>query len=236
MSSAPHTSNFDLLRGNHWIGRLPEHALRELAQHCRRRHMARDEMVVKKGEKPEGLVLVIRGCIQSSTISEDGREIVFAAAKDGNLWGVVALLDGQGAVHDTYASCTSELLIVPAQPVHDLLKREPALYTDFVQMLCYRLRKAYSSVNEYGLASLRQRLARQLCTLALSAEDSTEYERIKLTQEQLAHLVGATRPRVNRELQTLQADGLIHMQYGSITVLDYKRLHDLCSSEMLFNL
>lgn len=225
-----------LLRAAELLRAFPDDALRTLAAHCRIRHCRRHEMLAKRGQPFEGLVLVAEGAIQSSTFSEDGREIVFSVVRAGHVWGVVAVLDGEGAVHDTYTCSASTLVIIPSVAIHRLLDERPELYRCFNRMLCYRLRKAYSSVNEYGLSSLRQRLARQLCILSESAAPGGVRQSIHTTQEQLASLVGATRPRVNRELAALQNAGVISVHYGEITVLQYEKLQALCSAERMFYL
>jgi len=226
----------DLLRSSELLRVLPDDALQALAPHCRIRHYRRHERIVARGDAPEGLIFVVEGAIQSSTLSRDGKEITFSVVKAGNIWGVVAVLDGEGAVHDTHACNDSTFIVIPTEAVHALLEGRPELYRCFNRMLCYRLRKAYSSINEHGLSSLRQRLARQLYTMSRSAVAGAACEPIRLTQEQLALLVGATRPRVNRELAALQNEGIIRVRYGEIAVTHRERLQALCSAERLFYL
>src|SRR5690606_8367428 len=121
--------------------------------------------------------------------------------------GVVAVLDRGGAAHDVRALEETELLVIPTDPLHALLERHPILYAHFVKILCYRLRKAYTAVSELALASLRQRVARQLCTLGTpigGTQARATLSPISLTQEELALRVGATRPSVNRELKEME--------------------------------
>jgi hypothetical protein len=55
------------------------------------------------------------------------------------------------------------------------------------------------------------------------------------TQEQLALRVGATRTSVNREIQELQREGILKAGYGTISILDYERLHALCATKRIFD-
>lgn len=225
------------LRTNKWLAMLPEDALAELAAAGRLRHYSDGEEIVGRNKQPDGLALVMRGAIRSSNFSEDGREIAFSLVQAGGLWGVVPVLDGAGSVHDTCASGRTELFVIPTRAVRDLLGRRPELHKVAVEMLCYRLRKAYSAVDELALATLRQRLARQLCTLAVDAgEEPGQKRRIAVTQDELGILVGATRPSINRELAKLEREGLVKRQYGGVTVLDYEQLNDLCATRRIFDL
>jgi CRP/FNR family cyclic AMP-dependent transcriptional regulator len=233
----PRPDAMEMLRANRWLARLPLDALRELAAAGRWRSLADGEMLAGRNAQPEGMALVLSGAVRSSNFSLEGRESAYSLVKAGSVWGLVAVLDGGGAVHDTRASGKTELFIIPARTVRDLLEREPALYRLAVQMLCYRLRKAYSAVDELALATLRQRLARQLCTLVgAAAEHAQDRLRISVTQDELANLVGATRPSVNRELAEMEREGFVKRQYGGLTVLDYGHLHQLCASQRIFDL
>ena len=228
-----------ILQANRWLQALPERALRELAAACRSRSCRAGELVAARGRPQGGLLVVISGAVRSSTLSADGREMVYSLVRPGGLWGLVAALDGGGTVHDAHASGDSELLVIPVQAFLRVLDDQPRAYKHFARALCYRLRKAYMMVDELSLASLRQRLARQLCTLAVS--DSAEpsalgQARIVLTQEDLAGMVGATRPAVNRELKALQRAGLLEMHYGSITLMSFERLRELCATPGLYEL
>lgn len=228
----------DVLAVNLWLKDLPPAILAELAALSRSRKFAEGQLIAAKDTQPEGICVVVSGCIRSSTYSESGKEIVFSLVRAGNLWGVVAALDGNGAVHDTRASGDTELLVIPTDALRRLMDREPALYRHFSRMLCYRLRKAYSAVDDLGLASLRQRMARRLCALGMPSDASEPLlgQPLSLTQENLAVLVGATRSSVNRELQAMQREGLVEVGYGSITIRDYAHLQGLCSNKRIFDL
>lgn len=228
----------DILRANLWLRDLPPNALSEIAAIAYKRKLVEGQILVAKDEPPEGMCVVISGGIRDSTSSEDGREIVFSSVRARGLWGVVAILDQGGAVHDARACGDTEVLIIPTAPLHRLLDTQPLLYRHFSLMLCYRLRKAYSAVDDLGLASLRQRVARQLCTLGTPTDANTNPEPnipVMLTQEELAVRVSATRPSVNRELKELQREGILKIGYGTISILDYARLHALCATKRIFD-
>lgn len=224
----------DFLRRSELRQALPDGTLRLLASQSRIRYVRRHDVIARRGEVVEGLILIASGAIRTGTISENGREVGFGVVTPGHIWGVVSVLDGEGCVHDIYACSDSTLIVIPTPVVHALLEEHPILYRSFNTMLCYRLRRAYSSINETGLSSLRQRLARQLCLLYKSGDQGAVSEPIQVTQEQLAVLVGATRPRVNRELAALQKAGVVRVSYRGITVLNYEGLQRSRSLERLF--
>lgn len=226
-----------ILKGNAWFKALPADALGEIARICRHRRFLSGELIAARGMPTEGLAVVIKGAIRSATLTADGHEVVFSLVQPGYVWGLVAAIDGLGSVHDTTAHRRTEVLLVPRTPFLKVLDARPALYGHFARLLCYRLRKAYTAVDEFALVPLRQRLARQLCTLSLSApggDPRGEGASLRLTQSEIAVMLSAARPSVNRELQRMQEEGLVELGYRSLTVKQFARLRDLCADQGLF--
>lgn len=238
-------ARLSVLAGNRWFGELPRAALDEFARAAHFRRYANGELVAARGVAPEGVALVVKGAIRSATLTADGREIVFSLVQAGSLWGLVAAMDGLGAVHDTRAHRRTEVLMIPRAPFLAVLEARPALYKHFAGILCYRLRKAYSAVDEFALVPLRQRLARQLCTLALAGADSEPGGKardkadgsganLRFTQAEIAVMLGAARPSVNRELRRMQDEGLIEVAYRGVKVRQYPRLLEICETQGIF--
>ena len=218
------------LSANRWFKGLPADTQAAFARVARLKRYAAGELVAARGTAPEGIAIVLKGAIRSATLAADGREIVFSLVQRGSIWGAVAAIDGAGAVHDTRAQGRTEVLMVPRAAFLAVHDEHPVLWRHFAQLLCYRLRKAYSAVDEFALAPLRQRLARQLCTLAVAGGG----ERLAFTQSQLAEMLGAARPSVNRELRRLQDEGLVELAYRGVRVAQFDRLRAICETQGLF--
>lgn len=224
------------IQSNRWLAELPHPIASELASLARTRRLVDGEVFVRRGQPPEGLVLVVSGALQSSAYSEDGREISHTLTTPTRLWGVVAAMDGEGSAHDARAKGATELLVIPTTAFQDAIERHPPLLRAMALMLCYRMRMNYNAVEEMGLATLRQRLARQLCTLAAATNPSQRDGRTQLlvTQEELATLVAGSRASVNRELSDMERCGMVQRQYGSIVVTDRGRLQELCTNQQFY--
>ncbi len=223
-----------VLQGNDWFRPLPAPVLNALARISRHRRFLNGELIAPRGVPPEGLAIVLRGAIRSATLTSDGHEVVFSLIQPGSVWGLVAAIDGLGAVHDTRAHRRTEVLLVPRGGFLAVLDETPELHAHFARLLCYRLRKAYSAVDEFALVPLRQRLARQLCTLALAGRDGGDGASLRLTQAEIAVMLSAARPSVNRELKRMQEEGLVELGYRGVTVKQFARLRDLCAHQGLF--
>lgn len=227
-----------ILEGNAWFRDLPPEALREFARISRFRRYQNRELITPRGVSPEGLLLVIRGAIRSATLAADGHEVVFSLVQPGYVWGLVAAIDGLGSVHDTEAHRRTDALLIPRGAFLEVLNASPVLYGHFARLLCTRLRKAYTAVDEFALVPLRQRLARQLCTLAVTAPGGLpegDGATLRLTQSEIAVMLSAARPSVNRELKRLQAEGLVELGYRGVTIRQFAGLRDICANPGLLS-
>ena len=228
-STAPKLDVIQALRSNRWLAQFPADALAEFAAVARWRRFADGDEILGYGEIPAGLAVVVKGAIRSSSSSEAGREVAIALVQPGGIWGIIAVLDGGGTTHAGAASGETELLIIPAQAFRAAFDRWPHLYSLAITLLCSRLRKAYNAVDDLVLSSLRQRLAVQLCILADSNGDKETVPTVSTTQEDLAMLIGATRPSVNRELAAMESEGLLKRKYRRLELLDLAALRQECA-------
>lgn len=223
----------EILRRSGAFSGVPDDVLSKFAVACLTRKYTHGELIVARGLPPEGLGVVIRGAIRMATLNAEGREVIYSVVQPGKVWGIVAAIDGQGATHETRAFGATEVLLLPRAAFLRILDEQPVLYAVFARMLCHRLRKAHSMVDEFAMVPLRKRLARQLCTLA-AASIGSEDARVPFTQEELGGMLGASRPAVNRELRRLQREGLVDLSYRGVTVRDATRLLEVCENRELY--
>ncbi len=216
---------------------VPEDALQKFAAACRLRRYASGQLIVARGLPPEGLAVVLSGAIRMASLNAEGREVVYSMVQPGKVWGIVAALDGLGATHETRAAGATELLVLPRVSLLKILDAQPALYAVFALALCHRLRKAHGMVDEFALVPLRQRLARQLCTLATAGIGSREAGavRVPFTQAEIGGMLSASRPTVNRELRRLQREGLVELSYRGVRVRQFDRLLEICENKELYS-
>jgi CRP/FNR family cyclic AMP-dependent transcriptional regulator len=227
------------LKTSAWFGDFPSGALETLADAGVIRVLRDRECLFRAGAKSTGIALILRGGIRSGSLSADGHEFAFSLLKPGAIVGLVAALDGLGSVNNATAHGETEVLAIPREAILEVFDREPALYRHVIDMLCYRMRKAYYTLDELALVPLRQRLARQICTLVLAehAGKGPDGEvSLDLTQNDLATLLGATRPIVNRAIKELEDEGLITAGYRKLVVRDFQALYSRCVQQKLFAL
>jgi CRP-like cAMP-binding protein len=144
----------------------------------------------------------------------------------GDLFGEVAVLDGQSRTADAAAGEPTELFVLRREDFLGHLEREPKVAIKIIQLLCQRIRWQSERMEESMLQPLPVRLARRLC--ALASDFGSE---VHISQEQLGIFVGAARESVNRQLQLWRKDGILDLQRGRILLQNMTKLTAVARNE-----
>jgi CRP-like cAMP-binding protein len=198
---------------------LGQDAIRKLASLCQRRPLDAGEVLFMKGDDGDALFGVRRGQIRIETGTAKGGRLTLNVLGSGDLFGEVALLDGQSRTADAVAAEASELFILRRSDFLNFLESEPKVAIRVIELLCQRVRWISERMEETALMPLQTRLARRLCALA---EDFGS--ELTISQEQLGIYVGAARESVNRQLQDWQRAGIVELRRGRIGIKDLKKL------------
>ena len=196
-------------------------AIRKLAALCQRRPLDAGEVLLMKGDDGDALFGVRRGQIQIETGTAKGGRLTLNVLGSGDLFGEVALLDGQPRTADAVAAEASELFILRRSDFLNFLESEPKVAIRVIELLCQRVRWISERMEETALMPLQARLARRLCALA---EDFGS--ELTISQEQLGIYVGAARESVNRQLQDWQRAGIVELRRGRIGIRGSQEAHD----------
>lgn len=208
-----------MLKINPLFADLPPEELQRIAGLCHTRELESGEVLFQKGDQGDALFGVRRGQIRIETGASDGSRLTLNYLGPGDLFGEVAVLDGQTRTADATAGELTELFVLRREDFLGHLEREPKLAVKLIALLCQRIRWMSERMEESVLQPLPVRLARRLC--ALAADFGSE---VHISQEQLGVYVGAARESVNRQLQTWRKDGILDLQRGRILLKNIGRL------------
>jgi CRP/FNR family transcriptional regulator, cyclic AMP receptor protein len=139
---------------------------------------------------------VIDGRIAIANRSPDGRESVVALMESGDLFGEMAMLDGQPRSAEARALEPSIVLAIPYAPVQAMFDENPSLLWGVVRMLSRRLRTTDEALADSVFLDVTGRTAKRLLELAAGSDEF----QLPVTQEELAGMVGASRERVNKAI------------------------------------
>jgi CRP/FNR family transcriptional regulator, cyclic AMP receptor protein len=215
-----------ILQLNPMFADLGTGELQRLAGLCHTRQFEAGEFLFRKGDPGDALFGVRRGQIRIETGASNGGRLTLNFMGPGDLFGEVAVLDGQSRTADAIAGEPSELFVLRREDFLGFLEREPKVAIKLIMLLCQRIRWQSERMEESALQPLPVRLARRLC--ALASDFGSE---VHISQEQLGVFVGAARESVNRQLQLWRKDGILDLQRGRILLQDMSKLTAVARNE-----
>ncbi len=130
------------------------------------RRVARNELILRRGDPSSGANIVVSGRVRVGTISEDGREVALGVLGPGDVLGEMSVLDGEEVSADVTALEDCVLLFIERARFLRLLRGNSDMCLRLMAVLCRRLRRSNSAVEDLALLDLDARLARLLLRLA----------------------------------------------------------------------
>ena len=220
-----------ILRRSRLFERLGDSEIDAILAHATVARQAEGDQIFAKGDPGNSMMAVLKGRVVISAPSPDGRQVVLTVMREGDVFGEIALLDGNERTADATAAIDCELLVVPRRSLLALLERRPDLCIDLLIVLCERLRRTNEQVEDLAFLDLEARIAKVLVRLTEESggEDrsSTKPVGVKISQRALGELVGGSRESVNKHLQDWKRSGIIAIEKGAIVIRDLGALEAL---------
>lgn len=208
-----------LLAESKLFGDLPRQDRQRIVQLCTRRRLTARQVVFREGDPGREMFIVVSGQLKVSVTSEDGKELSFFILNRNDIFGELALLDGErrSATITTIGPC--ELLALHHQDFQTLLKKHRLIGLKMLSILAGRVRATTRLYEHSVFIEIPGRLAGKL--LELAEKHGTKVGEgllidLKLSQYELGTLINASRESVNKQLKTWESQGIIEMQHGKI--------------------
>ena len=208
---APYLDNVELFAG------LEPAQLDALLRGAVVRSFPKGSIVVNEGDEGHGLFVVQSGSLKACLMDEQGRELTLTLFGPGDYFGELALLDDAPRSASVATLERSELLQIPRPIFLALLNDNPACMQILLRNLVGRIRALTENVRALALVDVFGRIARLFDSLAVTADGERVIER-RLTQQEIANLVGASREMVNRILRDLVIGGYISIEQQRIVL------------------
>jgi CRP-like cAMP-binding protein len=217
-----------LFEGHALFGKLPPADLDALLLHARLERYAAGRTIFTKGSPSRSMMAILTGSVRISTPSPAGPDIVLTILQPGEVFGEIALLDGADRTADATAVSDCELLVLDHRDFIPFLERRADLCILLLKLLCQRLRQTDAQIEEAMFGRLDGRIAMALMRLAHTApRGSSGGIVLRITQQELAGMVGAARESVNKQLHVWQKDGVVRLGKRLIEIADIEALEAL---------
>lgn len=227
----------EAINSGRWFSSLSPSLRHDILRCAYVRRFKDGDLIVARGDAPSEWTAVAKGAVRVSSTSLSGKQITLTYVEPGVWFGDIAMFDGDQRTHDAYAHGATTLLCVARSDFQKILSQHVELYEALLRLQARRLRTMFGLVEDLNTLPLRARLAKQLLHLARSygvpgLGDGTETRiGLQLAQEELAHLLGASRQRVNQELKTMEREHAIRIEPGGLVVRDRAMLMRIAEAD-----
>jgi CRP-like cAMP-binding protein len=206
---------------------MPGDAAGAIEQAGRVKRFAPGATIYAQGEMGDDMYRVISGSVRLYVSNADGRQLTYLLLGPGDCFGNSSIIDGGPRPQTAEASDDCELQVLDRKSVDDLRSLYPAV-SDALLHLTARQSRVLSnffaqSYLDHPAARVAQRLVAEIDRMGLSPK-AGEHVGARLSQHELASMIGATRQTVNKVLRQFKIDKLISVDRGELILHDVPRL------------
>ena len=212
-------SNLDLIRRVPLFSLLTNEQAQGIADSVVKRRFRRGEIVVEHGKKSNALFILLTGRARVLTADSRGREVILAVLQSGDYVGEMSLIDNEPHSATVRAEVQTDMLILGRPEFARCLPENSSMAYAIMKGLVQRLRHADRKIESLALLDVYGRVAHALLDFATTDAQGQRIIRDKISRQDLAKMVGASREMVSRVMKDLEGRGFVQTQAdGSMIV------------------
>jgi len=192
-----------------------------------RRRYSSGQVLFHMGDEGGSVHIIERGRVMVTIPSSSGEELILAILSTGDLLGELSLFDGKPRSATVQALEETETLCLHREDVLALMRNRFSVVEKMLEVLASRIRETDTLLAESHFLDITTRLAKKILDLGDAfgiREGGLIRIGVKITQKNLASMIGATRESINKQLKALRTQGLIRIDGGTIEILNRERL------------
>ena len=215
-----------LFAGNSLFSGLPTADIDILVAHARAVRHRKGAVIFARGDEGRSLMAIRSGMVRISAMTAEGKEAVLNMLRPGQVFGEIALLDGNPRTADATAASDCELVVLDRADFLPLLRANPELALRIIGLLCARMRWTSEQVEDVMFLPLEVRLARALLRLAAEQGDGAgrPARSVAVTQRDLGQMIGMSRESTSKQLAAWQREGWVKLAKGLVEISDPEAL------------
>jgi CRP-like cAMP-binding protein len=217
-------SNLDLIRRVPLFSLLTNDQAQAIADSIVKRRFRRGEIIVEHGRKSNALYILLNGRARVLTSDSRGREVILAVLQPGDYVGEMSLIDNEPHSATVRAEIQTDMLVLGRLEFSKCLPDTSELAYGILRGLVSRLRAADRQIESLALLDVYGRVARTLLDMAEDV-NGVQLIRNKVSRQDMAKVVGASREMVSRVMKDLEERGVIETQENGSVIIK-ERLHN----------
>ena len=198
--------------------RLPDGLLRDITARGGHRHYPARTVIIHEGDQADLLFIILAGRVKVFASNEAGREVILNHHGPGEFVGELSL-DGGRRSASVMTLEPTQCVQVTGHSLRQFIAEHPDFGHFLVRHLMGRVRSLTRNVKRLALDDVYVRVTSLLLSLAQTTEDNTRIVREKLTQQDMADQVGASREMVSRIMKSLLQGGYIRKEAHGMSIV-----------------
>ncbi len=207
-----------------WAQGLKPEELVRARQGMIERSIAAGGFICRQGEQPTCWIGVIDGLAKMSSDWVTGKTASYAGIPTGGWFGEGSLLKTEPRRYDVVALRTTRVACMKRETFRWLLDNSIGFNHAIIEQINERLGQFIGLLESERLHDTDTRVARSISIMFNPVLYPGQSASLNISQEEIGHLAGVSRQRVNRSLKILEDAGFLHIEYGGITILDLEGL------------
>jgi CRP/FNR family cyclic AMP-dependent transcriptional regulator len=212
-------SNLDLLRRVPLFSLLTVTQAEVLSGAVVKRRFKRGEVLVEQGQKSDALYILLTGRARVMASDSRGREVILATLSQGDYLGEMSIIDNQPHSATVRAEVQTDVLTLGRAEFARCLTENASMSLVVMRGLVKRLRHADRKIESLALLDVYGRVAHALLDFAVPDAQGQLLIKDKISRQDLAKMVGASREMVSRVMKDLEERGFIEVLPGGATLL-----------------
>jgi len=190
--------------------------VRQLASLGRVRSYPKNTVFITEGDSSDSVFVILTGRVKVFISDTEGHEMILDTQGPGEYVGEMAL-DGKPRSASVMTLEPSTFSVAAREPIREAIRNDPDFALDMISKIIDRARLATNSVKDLALLDVYGRVARLLLNMGVEKDGKLMIPE-KLTQQEIAERVGASRDMVSRIFRDLTSGGYITVENRYITI------------------
>ncbi len=224
------------LKGCDLFGSLTPEQARQMERNALFRSFKRQALIYAPSDPGQCVMVLAKGRVKIKDITPEGKETILTFIEEGEMFGELALLDGEPRQEYAEAAEDCEVVVVPSDNMLWLMKLRSDVSLFVTKMIGWRRRRIENRLRNVLFLPSRDRMIRLLCELVEAHGDRSGNRceiRLSLSHQELASLIGVTRETVTTVLGHLQGEGLVKIHRRRIVIVDCDTLAEMAAGATL---
>ena len=214
----------DLLRRVPMFSGLTQAQMSQLSGNVTKRRFKRGQLIVEQGQKSGALFIILSGRARVTATDKRAKEVILNSLGPGDCIGEMSLIDGQSHSASVKADVQTDVLVLSHDEFVRCLAENQSIALWIMKDLVQRLRKSSDMVSSLALMDVYGRVAKVLIDAAQPRGEDELVISEKMTRQDIAKMVGASREMVSRVMRDFEDQGFVRTNEQGNLVVQERRL------------